>query len=411
MSAPTGWLTLKWMLPSPRWPNGSGRRPASALPPPPSPRARKSGTALQRHRDVVLDRAALGLLRLRHAPRAAARSARAGRASCGDRRVGDQPALDGLAEQVPPARRASPSSPGEDISISTYQGCRPDERIAAARHVAQHEVEADARHQLEGGDVGAGPRLARGRAAPSAASGDGHADEGGRDAPRGCGNSFSTAAVMMPSVPSAPMNRLLQVVAGVVLAQLAQARSRCGRRPAPPRARAPGRARCRRRAPRCRRHWWRGCRRSWQVPSAASDSGNSRPASAAASWARLQRDAGLAPSWSRCRGRSRGCGRAAASDSTISRRSASGIWPPTSPVLPPCGTIGTPGSRASRTTAATSAVVPGRTTARAAPAIEAARLDEIGRGVSGGGEDVPGPDHGGETVKQRVGRGRHGKYR
>ena len=39
---------------------------------------------------------------------------------------------------------------------------------------------------------------------------------------RGRGNSRSTAAVMMPSVPSAPMNRCAQVVAGIVLLELAQ---------------------------------------------------------------------------------------------------------------------------------------------------------------------------------------------
>ena len=39
---------------------------------------------------------------------------------------------------------------------------------------------------------------------------------------RGRGTRRSTAAVMMPSVPSAPMNRFLQVVAGVVLLELVQ---------------------------------------------------------------------------------------------------------------------------------------------------------------------------------------------
>jgi len=46
---------------------------------------------------------------------------------------------------------------------------------------------------------------------------------------------------------------------------------------------------------------------------------------------------------------------------------SSGVPPPTSPVLPPCGTIGVPAAAQACTTAATSAVLPGRTTAWARP--------------------------------------------
>ena len=52
---------------------------------------------------------------------------------------------------------------------------------------------------------------------------------------------------------------------------------------------------------------------------------------------------------------------------TIAAPPASGVWPPTSPVLPPCGTIGTRAAAQAFTTAATSAVEPGRTTASARP--------------------------------------------
>ena len=48
-------------------------------------------------------------------------------------------------------------------------------------------------------------------------------------------------------------------------------------------------------------------------------------------------------------------------------RSAGGTPPPTSPVLPPCGTIANPAAAQIRTTAATSAVEAGRTTSRVAP--------------------------------------------
>ncbi len=45
----------------------------------------------------------------------------------------------------------------------------------------------------------------------------------------------------------------------------------------------------------------------------------------------------------------------------------SGTEAPTRLVLPPCGTKATPASRQASTTAATSAVLPGRTTQRALP--------------------------------------------
>jgi hypothetical protein len=56
------------------------------------------------------------------------------------------------------------------------------------------------------------------------------------------------------------------------------------------------------------------------------------------------------------------------SDTTTERPDASGVPPPTSPVLPPCGTIGVRAATHARTTRATSSVDPGRTTASALPA-------------------------------------------
>ena len=55
-------------------------------------------------------------------------------------------------------------------------------------------------------------------------------------------------------------------------------------------------------------------------------------------------------------------------DSTTWSPEPSGTPPPTSPVLPPCGTVATPASWHAVTTAATSSVDPGRTTASARPA-------------------------------------------
>ena len=55
------------------------------------------------------------------------------------------------------------------------------------------------------------------------------------------------------------------------------------------------------------------------------------------------------------------------SDSTISLPAADGTWPPTSPVLPPCGTIGVWVPLASFRMAETSATLPGRSTIDVAP--------------------------------------------
>ena len=57
----------------------------------------------------------------------------------------------------------------------------------------------------------------------------------------------------------------------------------------------------------------------------------------------------------------------AAEARTMLRPSSGGTAPPTGPVLPPCGTIGSLPSAQIRTTAATSVVEAGRTTSRVAP--------------------------------------------
>ncbi len=54
-------------------------------------------------------------------------------------------------------------------------------------------------------------------------------------------------------------------------------------------------------------------------------------------------------------------------DSTTAPSTPAGTPPPTSPVLPPCGTTGTPAAAQAASTAATSPGAPGRTTARAVP--------------------------------------------
>ena len=55
------------------------------------------------------------------------------------------------------------------------------------------------------------------------------------------------------------------------------------------------------------------------------------------------------------------------SDSTTCEPESSGTAPPLMPVLPPCGTTATPAAWVADSTAATSAVLPGRTTASGRP--------------------------------------------
>ena len=83
---------------------------------------------------------------------------------------------------------------------------RGGERIARAAAIGEDEFEADARHQLEAGHalaeaVARQPAAGRTRLPGSARPTNAVARERGR------GNSFSAAAVMTPSVPSAPMKR------------------------------------------------------------------------------------------------------------------------------------------------------------------------------------------------------------
>src|SRR5207237_566446 len=98
----------------------------------------------------------------------------------------------------------------------------------------------------------------------------------------------------------------------------------------------------------------------WQLPSAASESGNRRPTSSAAccTLASTQPASTVMVSFRRSMLRMRFMRPSA---STISRRLPVGTEPPDRPVLPPWGTIATSCSAASATTRATCAVLAGRT--------------------------------------------------
>ena len=103
-----------------------------------------------------------------------------------------------------------------------------------------------------------------------------------------------------------------------------------------------------------------------QLPSAARLSGSSSPAAAAAACAACSTQPAstvivrLAASMLRTR-----CSRPRFSSTCVPL--SSGTEPPTRLVLPPCGTTATPCRAHRRITAATSAVLPGRTTASARP--------------------------------------------
>ena len=71
----------------------------------------------------------------------------------GERGVGHEFRLDGLGEHGSRRRRVAPSSRWLAISISAYQGWALASGSRVPRRMAQHEFQADARHQLEGGQL------------------------------------------------------------------------------------------------------------------------------------------------------------------------------------------------------------------------------------------------------------------
>ena len=109
----------------------------------------------------------------------------------------------------PPACRAGRSRRCEDSSISTYQGCGAASGSRQPAAWLQHAFDARSR--------GINSKLvtpppARSVAMPSrssAASGEGRPTKA-VSTERGRGTSRSTAAVITPSVPSAPMNRFFR---------------------------------------------------------------------------------------------------------------------------------------------------------------------------------------------------------
>ena len=242
--------------------------------------------------------------------------------------------------------------------------------------------------QLEAGERRRRPRRARSPAVSSASSGDLQPDEGRLDRAR-LWKQFQRRRGDDAERALGADEQVAQIVAGVVLLQLATARSARGRRPAPLRARAPCRAPAIGQARRCRRHWSTDCRRWCSCPArrATAETAGRLPPRAPARSAGSRR---LPPSWCWRRDRARAAGPSASA--TPPPRRCSGVWPPTSPVLPPCGTSAIRSALASAQIADTSAVEPGRSTKGEWPWNSDRSSVDIGHQIGGIGQRVLGAD-------------------
>ena len=143
---------------------------------------------------------------------------------------------------------------------------RRGQRIArAAANARSTKSMRDARDQFEAGDAGAEALRARLRNSASACAGLGEADEGGRTRAR-AGEQLQRRGGDDAERAFGADEQVLEIVAGIVLAQL---RQRVDDAPVGEHDLDAGRrdrARCRRRAPRRRRRWSRDCRRSCRSP-------------------------------------------------------------------------------------------------------------------------------------------------
>ena len=123
--------------------------------------------------------------------------------------IAHEPALDRGGERRPRngPRDCASADASEDFG-EHVPGVRRVERVARARHVADDELEGDARHEFEGRDRVA-LRLAQHAEERQRGGRRVERDEGGRHG-RGPRKQPSVAAVTTPSVPSAPMNSCLR---------------------------------------------------------------------------------------------------------------------------------------------------------------------------------------------------------
>src|SRR5580704_6590385 len=321
----------------------------------------KVGDPVDRYRDVMLDRARIELRldnRLADLPEFPGL-----RAALGDDAVRNQVLFERCLKQ--PLQKRADAALGlarrhfeQDVP---GMGCR--QRIDRPGHAYQRQIERRAWDQLEGGQLiggtGAGvgeerhgilyPGEPEKHCLDFARSREQLQGRGGDD----------------PERAFAADEELLQVVAGIVLAQAAQ--------PVPD--------------PPIREHDFEAQGQLariavaqyrdaaalvdklppiWQLPSAPRLSGNKRSASAAA-WCKCASTQPASTVIVKLRGSIARMRFMRPRARTMLVPSSGGTPPPTRPVFPPCGTIGSLASAQIRTTAATSSVDAGRTTSRVAP--------------------------------------------
>ena len=129
---------------------------------------------------------------------------------CATAASGEQTCLETVGQDFLHQRpRVLRRAAGRDLGEHIPRDGAPPAGSVRALLMPQHEVERIARTQLEGGQRGARAVVGapeKGRARPVGCRARFQASS----LPFGLGTSFSTAAVMMPSVPSAPTKRFLR---------------------------------------------------------------------------------------------------------------------------------------------------------------------------------------------------------
>ncbi len=204
-SMPTGWLKLKWRLPSPMCPNEHGRMPGTTFSAAATPSAIIRGTAATGTEMSCLIEAPSLLCTSLICSRAVHISVR----SASDIAM--------LALLTMPASNASsrpacnaPGTPplGRLTSTSAYQGAR----LAAGSRAIMRCLSCSSmpKRGISSNAVSREPTRSRIRVNSSSAFSGPSNEQKAVSCASGLGNSFSVAAVMMPSVPSAPTSRSLR---------------------------------------------------------------------------------------------------------------------------------------------------------------------------------------------------------
>ena len=219
---PSGCSRLKWMLPSPRWPNGTTRMPGISARHAAEARAISSGTFETGTETSFLTLAPFALLRLgmllaQPPHRRALGDAR------GDRRVGHHAVLQRRLQHLL-QRRAQPGARPRRGELHQRVMRAPAPPAAARpRDMPQHQARRPSPDMYSNACTEAGScawnrlnRSERRRAATAPRT-------SATSTSRGRGTSFSTAAVMMPERALGADEQLAQAIAGVVLAQPPQA--------------------------------------------------------------------------------------------------------------------------------------------------------------------------------------------